>query len=168
MFCTSLFIFSFSSLFSAPNFDRSYLCRSTSARLEESCSLNLRTNHARRQQTKNSRLKTSYTYVTIFRLFVYKRYVVVTYQPHAQICTSCKRYLVVTYRSIIFTPCKKHVSYTCNSGEPIHLRTEQLRVKQIFFYFPYCIFKLLLGAIFKTIFQNYYTNPPSSTDLWSN
>ena len=81
-------------------------CRSTSARLVESHSLNRRTYQARRQQTKNSRLKTSDTYITLFPIFVYKWYVVVTYPLHAHICNSCKRYVVVTYRSILFTPCK--------------------------------------------------------------
>ena len=35
-------------------------CRRTSARLLDNCSLSCRTYHARRQQTKNSRLKTSF------------------------------------------------------------------------------------------------------------
>ena len=41
-----------------------------------------------------------------FSSFVHKWYVVVTYQPHAYICNSCKRYVVVTYRSVIYTPWK--------------------------------------------------------------
>ena len=81
-------------------------CCSTYARLVDSPSLNPRTYQARRQQTKNSRLKTSYSYITLFLLFVYKRYEEVTYQFHAHICISCRRYVVVTYRSIKYTPCK--------------------------------------------------------------
>ena len=81
-------------------------CRSTSARLVDSRSLSRGTYQARRQQTKNSRLKISYTCITLFPLFVYKWYVVVTYQSHEHKCNSGKRYVVVTYRSIIFTPWK--------------------------------------------------------------
>ena len=80
-------------------------CRSTSARLLDSPSFSRRTYQARRQQTKNSRLKTSYTYITLFPLIVCKRYVVVAYQPRAHICNSCRRYVVVTYRSITFMSC---------------------------------------------------------------
>ena len=42
------------------------VCRSTTARLVDSHSLSRRTYHARRHQTKNSRLKTSYTYTAVF------------------------------------------------------------------------------------------------------
>ena len=56
-------------------------CRSTSASLVDSHSLSRRTYQARRQQTKNSRLKTSYTYISLFSSIVHKWYVVVTYQP---------------------------------------------------------------------------------------
>ena len=45
---------------------------------------------------------------------------------------------------------QKHVSYTCNSGELIQIGTEQLWNKRIFICFPYCIFILLLDAIFIT------------------
>ena len=83
-------------------------------------------------------------------------------------CNSCKRYVVVTYRSLIFTSCKKHVSYTCNSVELIQIGTEQLRNKQIFIYFSYCIFISLLSAIFITNLANYYINPPFWIDLCSN
>ena len=89
-----------------------------------------------------------------FSSIVYKWYIVVTYQPCAHICNSCERYVVVTYRSIKCTSCKKHVSYTCNSGELIQIGTEQLRNKRIFIYFPYCIFILLLGAICITNLTN--------------
>ena len=102
-----------------------------------------------------------------FPLFVYNWNVVVTYQPCAHTCNSCKRYVVVTYRSTICTSCKKHVSYTCKSGELIQIRTEQLQNKRIFIYFPYYIFKILLGAIFITNSTNYYINPPFSIDLCS-
>ena len=105
-------------------------------------------------EIKNSRLKILYTYITLFSLFGYKWYVGVTYQPHAHICTSGKRYVADTYRCIIVTPCKKHVSYTCNSGELIQIGTEQLRNKRIFIYFPYGILLLLLGALFITNLAN--------------
>ena len=75
------------------------------------------------------------------------------------ICNSCTRYVVVTYCSIISTSCKKRVSYTCNSGELIQVGTEQLPNKRIFIYFPYCIFILILGAIFITNLTNYYIDP---------
>ena len=81
-------------------------------------------------------------------------------QSSAHICNSCKRYVVVTYRSIKCTSCKKHVSYTCISGQLIQIGTEQLRNKRIFIYFPYCILILLLGAISITNLTNYYINPP--------
>ena len=55
----------------------------------------------------------------IFSSIVYKGYVVVTYQPCAHICNSCKRYVVVTYRSIICTSCKNHASNMCISGKLI-------------------------------------------------
>ena len=51
-------------------------------------------------------------------------------------CFSCKRYVVVTHRSIILTSCKKHVSYTCNFGEWIKIETEELQNEQILFTFP--------------------------------
>ena len=85
---------------------RCYAYRSTSARLVDSRSLGRKTYQARRQQTKNSRLKISYKNIRLFPLFVYKWYVVVMYQPCAHKCNSCKRYVVVTYRSIIFLPRK--------------------------------------------------------------
>ena len=50
--------------------------RSTSSRLVDSRSLGQKTYQPRRQQTKNSRLKTSYTYITIFSLFIHKWYAV--------------------------------------------------------------------------------------------
>ena len=99
-------------------------CRSTTARLVYSPSLSRRTNQVRRQQTRNSRLKISYTYITLFSSFAHEWYVVVTYQPLAQICISNKRYVVVTYCSIISTSRKKHVFYTCNSVEVIEIGTE--------------------------------------------
>ena len=73
-----------------------FSCRSTSERLTDSRSLNRRTNQARRQQTKNSRQKTSYSYIALFSSLVQKWYVVITYQPHAHTCISCKRYVVLT------------------------------------------------------------------------
>ena len=91
---------------------------------------------------------------TLFSSIVHKWYLVVTYQPHAHICNSCKPYVVVAYRSIIFTPWKKHVSYKCNSGELIQIGTEQLRNKRILIYHPYCLLIILLGAVFKTILTN--------------
>ena len=57
---------------------------------------------ARRQQTKIQDW-ILHIHISIFPLFVYKWYAVVTYQPHAHICNSCKRYLVVTYCCIKFT-----------------------------------------------------------------
>ena len=81
-------------------------------------------------------------------MFVFKRYVVVTYQPCALIYISCKRYVLVTNRPIKFTSRKMHASYTCNSGELIQVATEQLRNKRIFNYFSYCNFILLLGSTF--------------------
>ena len=110
-------------------------------------------------RTKNSRLKTSYTYITLFPLFVYKWYVVVTYQPHAHICNSWERCVVASYRSIIFTPCEKHISYTCNSGELIQIGTEQLRNKRIFIYFPYRLFIIILGTKYINNSVNFYINP---------
>ena len=89
-----------------------------------------------------------------FSSILYKWYVLVTYQPSAHICNSCNRCVVVTYRSIICTSCKKHVSYGCNSGELISKGTEQLRNKRTFKYSPYCFFILLSGAIFKTNLKN--------------
>ena len=41
----------------------------------------------------------------------------------AHVCNSGNRYVVVTYRSITFTSCKKHVSHTCKSGELILIGT---------------------------------------------
>ena len=70
-------------------------CHSTSARLVDSHFMNRRIHQACRQEIENSRLKTSYTFLA---LFVYKWYVVVTYQPYAHICNSCKRHVVVTHR----------------------------------------------------------------------
>ena len=134
-------------------------CRSTSSRLVHSRSLSQKTYQARRQKTKNSRLKTSYTFIILLSSFVHKRYVVVTYQPHAHICISCKRYVVVTNRSIIFTLSNKNVSYTYNSDVLTQIGAEQLRDKRIFIYFPYCIFLSLIGAIFKTNSAIYYLKP---------
>ena len=48
-------------------------------------------------------------------------YVAGTYPPSIHTCNSCRRYVVVTYRPIIFISCTKHVSDTCNSGELILL-----------------------------------------------
>ena len=47
-------------------------CRSTSTKLVDRHSLSRRTYQARRQQTKNSRLKTSYTYFKLLSSFVHK------------------------------------------------------------------------------------------------
>ena len=66
---------------------------------------------------------------------------------------------MVTHRSIRFTFCKKHVSYTCKSGELIPIGTEQLRNKRIFIYFPFCNFILIIGPFFITNLVNYYINP---------
>ena len=115
----------------------------------DSCSLNQRICQARRKQTKNSKLRTSYTFISLFLLFVHKLYVVVTYQIHARICNSCKQYVVVTYRSIIFTPCQ---SFMCTFGELIQIGTEQLHNTQIYIYFPCCKFIILLGAFLKLIY----------------
>ena len=60
-----------------------------SRHIVDSRSLNRRSYQACRQQTKNSRPKTSSTYIAKFPILVYKWYLVVTYQPHASICTSC-------------------------------------------------------------------------------
>ena len=109
-----------------------------------------------------------HTHITLFSSIVHKWYVVVTYQPHAHNCDSCKRYVVDTYRCIIVTPCRKHVHYTCNSGELIQIGMEQLRNKRIFIYFPYCKFILLSSAIFLTTLASFYINPPFSSDLCSN
>ena len=49
---------------------------------------------------------------------------------------------------------KKHVSYTCNSGELIQIDAENLRNKWIFILFPYCVVILLLGANFSTNVAN--------------
>ena len=43
---------------------------------------------------------------------------------HKYINSLCKRYVVTTYRSILFISRKKHVSDTCNSGELILIGTE--------------------------------------------
>ena len=72
-------------------------------------------------------------------LFVCKRYVVVTYQHCAHSSNQSKRYVVVMHRSIILTSCRSHGTYTSNSGELIRIGTKQLRNKQIFIYYPYCI-----------------------------
>ena len=106
-----------------------------------------------RQQTKNSRLKISYTCNAILSSFVHICYVVVTYQPHAHIGISCKRYVVFTNRSMTCASCKRHVCFTCNFGELIQIRTVQLRNKRIFIWFPHYTF-ILLDAIFKTILTN--------------
>ena len=50
---------------------------------------------------------------------VFWGYVVVTYPPCAYICSPCKRYVVVTYRSIKCSSCKKRVSDMFRSGELI-------------------------------------------------
>ena len=133
-------------------------CRSTSARLVDNSSLSRRTNQALVNKLKNSRLKTLFK--QIVQYFFHQWYVLVTYQPCAHKCNSCKRYVVVTYRSILCTFCKKHVSYTCNSGELIQIRTEQPQNKRIFIHFPYCKFISKLGAIFITNLTKYYINPP--------
>ena len=119
-------------------------CRTSSVRLADSRFVSRGTYQFCHEQIKNSRLKTSHTYITLFPSFVHNWYV------------------VVTYRSIIFTPWEKHVSNTCNSGELI-----QLRNKLIFIYFPHCMFLLLLGATLMANLTFYYINPPISIDLWS-
>ena len=48
----------------------------------------------------------------------------------------------------------------CNSGARIRIGTEQLQNTRIFIYFPYCLFILLLRAIFISKLTNYYINPP--------
>ena len=50
--------------------------------------------------------------------------VVDTYPPSIHTCSPCRRYVVVTYRPIIFNSCREHVSDTCNSGELILIGTE--------------------------------------------
>ena len=111
--------------------------------------------------TANWKLKTeNFTHISSFSQFLYKCYVVVTYQLHTHICNSCKRYVVVTYRSILFTPCKKHVFYTCNSDVPIQIGTEQIHNKQIITYFPDCLFTSLKGATLISNLRIYYINPP--------
>ena len=55
---------------------------------------------------------------------LYLGYVVGTYPPSIHTCNSCRRYVVVTYRPIIFISCRKYVSDTCNSGELILIGTE--------------------------------------------
>ena len=118
-------------------------CRSTSAKPADRRSLNRRTLKAHRQQSESSRLKTSYIYMYIYlnifnEICRKKRHAVVTYQPHAHICNSFNRYVVVTYRSIFITQYKKHVSYTCNSSVLTQIGTEQLRNRQIITFLLHC------------------------------
>ena len=60
----------------------------------------------------------------IYSLICIYGYVVDTYPPSTDTCNLCKRYVVVTYRPIMFISCEKHVSDTCNSGEVILIGTE--------------------------------------------
>ena len=48
---------------------------------------------------------------------------------HKYINSSCKRYVVITYRFILLSSYRKHVSDTCNSGELILIETEEIRSK---------------------------------------
>ena len=54
---------------------------------------------------------------------LYLRYVVGTNPPSIHTCNSCRRYVMVTYRPILFLSCRKYVSDTCNSGELILIGT---------------------------------------------
>ena len=47
----------------------------------------------------------------------------------------------------------------CNSDQLIQIGTEQIRKKEIFMHFPYCIFTLLLGAILEDNSPKKYKNP---------
>ena len=72
-----------------------------------------------------------------------------------------KGYVVVTYSSIICSSRKKHVSDTCSSGEMILIRTEQIRSKLIFIYFP-SVFLYYYWVLFHLNNpSNHYVNPPS-------
>ena len=84
-----------------------------------------------------------------------------TYQPCAQIGNLCNRYVVVTYRSIIYTTSKEHVSNTSNFGQLIQIGAEQLRNKPIVIYFRYCMFIILIGATYITNLTKYYIKPLS-------
>ena len=64
---------------------------------------------------------------------------------HKYMNSLCKRYVVTTYRTILFNSCKKHVFDTCNSGELILIGTEKIRSNGYSVF--YCTFILLLGAI---------------------
>ena len=55
---------------------------------------------------------------------LYLGHVVGTYSPSIHTCNSCRRYVVVTYRPIMFLSCRKYVSDTCNSVEMIPIGTE--------------------------------------------
>ena len=77
-----------------------------SARRVDSCFLKTQTSQACHQQTKNSWLKISYEVFTIFSIIENIWFVVVTYQTHAFMCKSHEPYVVVTYRSSTFIPCK--------------------------------------------------------------
>ena len=55
---------------------------------------------------------------------LYLGYVVGTYPPSIHTCNSCRRYVVVTYRPIMFIPCTKHLPDTCNFGKLILIGTE--------------------------------------------
>ena len=79
----------------------------------------------------------------MYHFNLYLGYAVGTYPTCIHICDSCKRFVVVTYRSILFNSCRKHVSDPCNSGELILIGTEQSDIHL----FPQCIFILKLGAI---------------------
>ena len=55
---------------------------------------------------------------------LYLGYVVVLYPACIHTCISCRRYVVLTYRSIIIISWRKHLSDTCNSGELILIGIE--------------------------------------------
>ena len=130
-------------------------CQSTSARLVDNCSLSRRTYKARCQQTENSRLKNLVKHIVQY-FFINCREMIGSnwYQPCAHTCNSCKR--LVTYRSIRCTSYKKHVFYTCTSGELIQIETEQLRSKRIIIYLHFFITIFSFGAIFIAFLNIYF------------
>ena len=70
---------------------------------------------------------------------------IISTNAHKYQYSPCKRYVVITYRSILFSSFRKHVSDTCDSGELIRIETEQIRSNG--YSLLYCIFILILGAI---------------------
>ena len=104
---------------------------------------------------RQSNVLMNYNCIFYSLIYIYG-YVVDLYPPSTHTCNLCRRYVVVTYRHIIFISCKNHVSVTCNSAELILIGTEQTRSNQKI----HCIFILILVLFYIIILNSYYVNPP--------